>query len=169
MTAPPTRMSRQDFVARFGDVFEHSAWITEAAYDKGLSAEADSAEGLHASLCAVLASASDEKKLGLIRAHPDLAGRLAVAGELTAASTAEQASAGLDRCSAEEYARFQVLNQAYKGKFGFPFIMAVKGRSRAEILDAFERRLENDPDREFATALSEVERIALLRLQALLP
>ncbi len=169
MTAPPSRMSRQDFVARFGDVFEHSAWIAEAAYDRGLSTDADSAEGLHAILCAILASASDEQKLALIRAHPDLAGRLALAGELTAASTTEQASAGLDRCSAEEYARFQTLNEAYMEKFGFPFIMAVKGRGRSEILAAFERRLENDPDNEFATALSEVERIALLRLQVLLP
>ena len=169
MTAPPTRMSRQDFVVRFGDVFEHSAWIAEAAYDKGLPAEADGAESLHAIFCAVLASASDERKLALIRAHPDLAGRLALAGELTPASTAEQASAGLDRCTVEEYARFQTLNEAYKEKFRFPFVMAVKGRSRAEILAAFERRLENDPDSEFATALSEVERIALLRLQALLP
>ena len=103
-------------------------------------------------------------KLALIRAHPDLAGRLAIAGELTAASTSEQASAGLDHCTPEELARFQDLNQAYKARFDFPFIMAVKNRSRQEILAAFEARLANSPEQEFDTALAEIHKIALLRL-----
>jgi OHCU decarboxylase len=87
-----------------------------------------------------------------------------VAGELTTDSASEQASAGLDRCSPEEFARFQGLNAAYKAKFGFPFIIAVRGLGRAEILAAFERRLGNDVETEFATALGEINRIALLRL-----
>jgi OHCU decarboxylase len=162
-------MSEAEFVGRFGGVFEHSAWIAEAAWRVGLWPEADGAEGLHAQLCAVLRTASSARKLELLRAHPELAGRLAVAGQLTDASSSEQANAGLDRCTAEEYARFQSLNADYQAKFGFPFIMAVKGRSRQEILAAFERRLHNARDEEMAAALGEVEKIALLRLKELLP
>ncbi|MGH6830934.1 MAG: 2-oxo-4-hydroxy-4-carboxy-5-ureidoimidazoline decarboxylase, partial [Methylocella sp.] len=98
---------------------------------------------------------------------PDLAGRLAVGGELTTESTLEQASAGLDKCTPDEFRRFTRLNDSYKRKFPFPFIMAVKGKSRAEILDAFERRIHNDPETEFRTALAEVHKIALLRLRDL--
>ena len=165
----PSQMSEAEFVGRFGGVFEHSAWIAEAAWRVGLWPEADGAEGLHAQLCAVLRTASSARKLELLRAHPELAGRLAVAGQLTDASSSEQANAGLDRCTAEEYARFQSLNADYQAKFGFPFIMAVKGRSRQEILAAFERRLHNARDEEMAAALGEVEKIALLRLKELLP
>jgi OHCU decarboxylase len=103
----------------------------------------------------------------LIRAHPDLAGKAQIAGELTADSTSEQASAGLDQCSIEEYERFQSLNEAYRDKFGFPFVMAVRNSSLAEILDAFGGRLENDPDVEFETALAEIHKIARLRLEAM--
>ncbi len=164
----PSRMSRAGFVARFGGVFEHSPWIAEAAFDAGLGAEEDRAETLHAAMTAVLRRAARSRKLALIRAHPDLAGRLAIERGLTAASSAEQAGAGLDHCTAEEYARFAALNDAYKAKFGFPFIMAVKGRRRDEIRAAFERRLENDAETEFETALAEIERIALFRLRDLL-
>jgi 2-oxo-4-hydroxy-4-carboxy-5-ureidoimidazoline decarboxylase len=166
---PPCRMSREAFIERFGGVFEHSPWIPAAVWDAGLTPKQDSALGLHAAMVRALRQASDERKLELIRAHPDLAGRLAVQGELTAASSQEQASAGLDRCTPEEFARFQALNDAYRARFGFPFIMAVKGRRRAEILAAFEDRLANDPVREFETALDEIERIARLRLESLLP
>jgi OHCU decarboxylase len=162
-------MDRTPFTARFGGVFEHSPWIAEAAWEAGLGPDQDSAEGLHAALCAVFRAAGPERQLGVLRAHPDLAGRLAVAGELTASSSAEQASAGLDRCTPAEFARFQDLNTRYISRFGFPFIMAVKDRSRAEILDAFGRRIDNATDTEFATALAEVEKIALLRLKDLLP
>ncbi|MGH6914759.1 MAG: 2-oxo-4-hydroxy-4-carboxy-5-ureidoimidazoline decarboxylase, partial [Geminicoccales bacterium] len=165
----PSQMTFVEFVQRFGGVFEHSPWVAEAAWRVGLWPEADSAKGLHAQLCAVLRTASPARKLELLRAHPELAGRLAVAGQLTEASSAEQASAGLDRCTPEEYARFQSLNGDYEARFGFPFVMAVKGRSRQEILAAFERRLGNDPDEELASALEEVETIALLRLRELLP
>ena len=170
MSVPrPSTMDRDLFTARFGGVFEHSPWIAEAAWEAGLGHGHDTAEGLHAALCTVFRAADHDRQLGVLRAHPDLAGRLAVAGELTASSSAEQASAGLDRCTAEEFARFQQLNAGYVERFGFPFIMAVKGRSRAEILAAFERRAGNPRDTEFATALAEVETIALLRLKDLLP
>jgi OHCU decarboxylase len=165
----PTGMDRATFVATFGQVFEHSPWIAEAAYDQGLPPDADSAPGLHHALCAVLHAAPDVRKKALIDAHPDLAGRLARAGRLTASSSKEQASAGLDQLTDAERARFTELNDAYKGRFGIPFIMAVKGRSKDEILEAFERRLEHDPATERATALEQIERIALLRLEELLP
>lgn len=160
-------MPQRDFVARFGEVYEHSPWIAEALYERGLSAAEDHPEGLAAALSAVLAQADFAAKMELIRAHPDLAGRAAVAGDLTDASRAEQAGAGLDRCSPEEFRRFQELNEAYKAKFGFPFILAVGGRSRRDILAAFEARLGNDPDTEFGTALQEIDRIARLRLEAM--
>ncbi len=165
----PSRMDRTAFLARFGHVFEHSPWVPEGAFDAGLTPAADTAEGLHAAMIAVLRAAPRERQLALLNAHPDLAGKLAVCGELTADSTSEQASAGLDRCTPEEFQRFTGLNDAYKAKFGFPFILAVKGRTRAEILEAFERRIHNTPEEEFATALAQVERITLLRLKDLLP
>ncbi len=171
MTPPldPRALSRDDFVATFGGVFEHSPWIAEAAFDAGLPAEAETAAGLHRTLCGVLRAASRARQQALIDAHPDLAGRLALAGRLTAESGKEQASAGLGALTDAERARFTALNDAYRARFGFPFIMAVKGRGKDEILAAFERRLGNDSEAEFAEALSQVERIALLRLEDLLP
>ncbi len=164
----PRLLARADFVATFGGIFEHSPWIAEAAFDAGLPKTADSAAGLHRALCAVLRTAPRDRQKALIEAHPDLAGRLALAGKLTADSNREQASAGLDALTEDELARFTGLNDAYKDKFGFPFIMAVKGRDKSEILAAFERRLDNDAEAEFAEALSQIERIALLRLEDLL-
>ena len=163
----PTAMTRPEFVKGFGGIYEHSPWVAEAVYDARLAPAHDSLEALHAAMVEAVALAPRPRKLELLRAHPDLAGRLAIAGGLTAASSAEQASAGLNACTPDEFARFQALNAAYREKFGFPFIMAVKGRSRAEILAAFERRVANDPDAEFATALGEVHKIALLRLRDL--
>ncbi len=165
----PRALTRGDFVAAFGGIFEHSPWIAEAAFDAGLPAEADSAAGLHRALCAVLRIAPRDRQEALIHAHPDLAGRLALAGRLTAESNREQASAGLDTLTEDELVRFTSLNDSYKARFGFPFIMAVKGCDKAEILAAFERRLQNDAEAEFAEALAQVERIALLRLMDLLP
>ncbi len=165
----PSRQSRAAFVARFGGVWEHSPWIAEGAFDAGLTAAHDTAGGLHAAMAAVMRAAAEPAKLALIRAHPDLAGKLAAAGRLTAESTGEQASAGLDRLTDGERAEFTRLNDAYKARFGFPFILAVKGRSKGEIRDAFLARLQNDAAAEFAEALSQIERIALLRLKDLLP
>jgi OHCU decarboxylase len=112
-------------------------------------------------------NASSDRQLALIRAHPDLAGKAAVAGELTDDSETEQSRAGLDRCSPEEYARFQALNDEYRRKFGFPFVMAVRNSSRGDILAAFESRLGNDYDEEFENALIEIHKIARMRLVAL--
>lgn len=163
----PATLSRDAFVARFGGIYEHSPWIAEDCHRAGLPEGADRPATLAAALGAVVDAAPEARRLELIRAHPDLAGRLGVAGSLTEASSEEQASAGLDRCSAEDYAAFTRLNEAYRARFGFPFIMAVRGRSRAEILRAFEARLANDPAGEFATAIAEIHRIALLRLRAM--
>ena len=165
----PSRMSRADFVARFGGVFEHSPWIAEQAFDAGLGPASDTADGLHVAMTAKMRAAGDTQKLALIRAHPDLAGKLAQAGRLTPESTGEQASAGLNMLTDAERGDFTRLNDAYQAKFGFPFIIAVKGRTKAEIKAAFETRLGNDQPTEFATALEQVERIALLRLRDLLP
>lgn len=165
----PSRMSKPLFLTRFGGIFEHSPWVAEAAFASGFGPEADTAPGLHAAMVKAMRAGSDEQKRALILAHPDLAGRLAVAKQLTADSTKEQASAGLDRLSPDELAEFTRLNDAYKAKFGFPFILAVKGLLKAEILQNFRTRIDNSMTDEFATALAEIERIALLRLGDILP
>ncbi|MCZ7471338.1 2-oxo-4-hydroxy-4-carboxy-5-ureidoimidazoline decarboxylase [Agrobacterium sp. O3.4] len=161
--------ARQEFVARFGGVFEHSPFIAERAYDAG-AVEGDlTAKVVHAALTAQFRAASEAERLGVLRAHPDLAGKLAIAGELTADSRNEQAGAGLDRLSPAEHARFTELNSAYTQKFGFPFIIAVKGLNRHDILSAFETRIGNGAAEEFETATAQVEKIAWLRLSAMLP
>lgn len=161
-------MTRDEFLDRFGGVFEHSPFIAERAFDAGLIEEPLVAEVVHDALCQYFRTASQAERLGVLRAHPDLAGKLAIAGELTAESANEQAGAGLDRLTSEQHARFTELNQRYVEKNGFPFIIAVKGLDRFAILDAFERRINNGVDVEFETACLQVEKIALLRLQALL-
>jgi 2-oxo-4-hydroxy-4-carboxy-5-ureidoimidazoline decarboxylase len=163
----PQALSRAAFLALYGPVYEHSPWIAEAVFDFGLTEDHQTAEGLQAAMAAVAEAAPQARRLALLRAHPDLAGRLEIRGELTPQSAAEQAGAGLGDCSPAEFQRFTALNEAYKAKFGFPFIMAVKGRSRAEILAAIEHRVGNDPAAEFRTALDEVHKIALLRLRQL--
>jgi len=160
-------MSLLEFVARFGGVYEHSPWIAEALYRRGLTPAEDTPDGLAAAMADVLSGADNDSKFALIRAHPDLAGRAAIAGALTEASKTEQAGAGLDRCSPEEYRRFQAMNEAYKAKFRFPFILAVGGKTRHDILAAFEARLGNDRDTEFRTALEQIDRIARLRLDTM--
>ena len=158
-------MSQPEFIARYSGIYEHSAWVAEEAAP--FVADSTDLDAIAAVMADCVDNASTEKQLELIRAHPDLAGKAQVAGELTADSTSEQSSAGLDQCSAEEYDRFQALNSAYHDKFGFPFVMAVRNSSRTEILEAFGSRLENDPDMEFETALAEIHKIARLRLQAM--
>ena len=165
----PSRMPRADFVARFGSIFEHSPWIAERAYELELGRAHDSAGGLHNALARVFRSASDEERLGVLKAHPDLAGKLAAAKRLTAESSAEQASAGLDALTDAEREKFTRLNTAYVEKFGFPFIIAVRGLTKADILAAFRCRIDNARDEEFATACRQVERIAALRLKDILP
>jgi OHCU decarboxylase len=162
-------MGRDEFVAAFGSIFEHSPWVAERAFGLELGPAHDCAAGLHNALARAFRSASAEERLGVLKAHPDLAGRLAQAKRLTAESTAEQASAGLDALTDDERATFTRLNESYTQKFGFPFIIAVKDHGKAGILAAFRARIDNDRDEEFTTACRQVERIAELRLAALLP
>lgn len=165
----PSRMSRARFVSRFGGIFEHSPWISERAFDLELGPAHDSATGLHNALARVFRSASPDERLGVLTAHPDLAGKLAQAKRLTAESTAEQSSAALDALTDAERATFQQLNAEYVAKHGFPFIIAVRDNSKDTILQAFRQRIDNDTDTEFATACAQVERIAELRLKDILP
>jgi OHCU decarboxylase len=164
---PPRAMDYSAFVAKFGGVYEHFPEIAMRAFGNGLSPETDTPEGLAGTMAAVAASLDRAAKLKLIRNHPDLAGKAAIAGELTEASKSEQAGAGLADCTPEEFARFQALNDAYKEKFGFPFVIAVAGLDRQAILDAFERRIENGVGQEFSEALAEIDKIARLRLETL--
>ena len=155
----------EQFVSRYGGIYEHSPWVAEAVADE--VALGDDIERIATVMADCVDNASAERQLELIRAHPDLAGRAQIAGELTVASSSEQASAGLDQCTAEEYDKFQALNRRYRAKFGFPFVMAVRDSGRGEILASFEQRLGNDPATEFETALIEIHKIARLRLQAM--
>ncbi|MCG9649376.1 2-oxo-4-hydroxy-4-carboxy-5-ureidoimidazoline decarboxylase [Vibrio brasiliensis] len=161
----PSTMERAEFVSHFGDVYEHSPWVAESVYDQGLNDNDDVIANLHQRMASALLDANRQQQLDLINAHPDLAGRAAVNGELTAASTAEQAGAGIDQCSADEFEKFTTYNNSYKSRFNFPFIMAVKGANRYQILESFEKRLGNDSETEFATAIQEINKIALFRLR----
>lgn len=161
----PSKMSAGEFVDAFGALYEHSPWVAERTYREGVSPNWDNFDGLANALSATLEKADNEEKLALIRAHPDLAGKAALAGSLTRESSSEQSSAGLDHCSVDELKRFHSLNDAYKMKFEFPFIMAVKGSNRHSILAAFEQRIDNSPQKEFDTAIAEINKIARLRLQ----
>ncbi|MFD0981061.1 allantoinase PuuE [Tropicimonas aquimaris] len=163
----PSEMPRDAFVAQFGGVFEHSPWIAERAHGLELGPAHDTATGVHSALARAFRSASDEERLGVLQAHPDLAGKIATAKRLTADSTAEQASAGLDALTDAERDAFTELNAAYTEKFGFPFIIAVRDHDKAGILAGFRRRLDNDRATEFAEACTQVERIAELRLKAM--
>jgi len=158
------QMSAPEFRGALGGVFEHSAWIAERARAARPFA---SLEALHAAMVRVVRDASREEQLALLRAHPDLAGRAARAGTLSAASLAEQSSAGLDRLTDEEHARFGRLNASYREKFGFPFIIAVRKQDKTATLAAFERRLGNTVEEEIEAALAQVFDITRLRLDAL--
>ncbi len=159
------RMSTAEFISALGGIFEHSPWVPDRAAAKRPFASLDS---LHGAMVAAMWAASEAEKLALLRAHAQLAGTEADAGTLTAHSTSEQDSVGLTRLSVEEKARIVSLNAAYLDKHGFPFIIAVKLRSKREIFSEFERRVNNPRDVEFTTALAEVGRIARIRLEALL-
>lgn len=165
----PSRMDRDAFVARFGGIYEHSPFIAERVWDGEMGAAHDSAAGLSGAMARVFRAASDAERLGVLNAHPDLAGKLAQARRLTAESTAEQASAGLDALTDAERATFQRLNADYVAKHGFPFIIAVRDHDKQGIMAAMERRLANDTRTERAEAERQVTRIAQLRLQEVLP
>jgi 2-oxo-4-hydroxy-4-carboxy-5-ureidoimidazoline decarboxylase len=153
--------TRAAFIDALGDIFEHSPWVAEAAAGERPFA---TLAALYDRLSGALLGAGAEQQLTVIKAHPDLAGKAARAGTLTAESTAEQASAGLDRLSDEEYATFHRLNEAYKQKFGFPFIIGVRRHTKDSILDQLERRRAHDIAAERNTALREILRIVALRL-----
>jgi len=154
-------LSDEAFVDRLGFLFEHSPWVVERAAGRRPFAD------LHAGLMQVVAQATQDERLALVRAHPELAGKAALDRTLTEASTAEQASAGLDRLSQAEFDRFHALNDAYRERFGFPFVICVRKTDKAGILAAMQRRLANDRDAELAAALAEVGEIVRLRLEDL--
>lgn len=159
----PGALDRAAFLARFGGVYEGSPWAAEAVWPQAQAGELDAPGALVAAMRAAVDAAPRETKLALIRAHPELASRARMAD----ASVKEQAGAGLDACTPEEFAAFQRLNGAYNVRFGFPFIVAVKGMSRGDILAAFEARLGNDPETEFQTAMTQIHRIAGFRIAEL--
>jgi 2-oxo-4-hydroxy-4-carboxy-5-ureidoimidazoline decarboxylase len=152
------------FTRALGAVFEHSPWVAENAWPARPFATVGD---LHAAMVAAVRRATTDQRVALLRAHPDLAGQAARAGTISADSATEQASAGLDRLTGEEYERFHRLNVAYRDTFGFPFIFAVRQHHKAGILAAFERRLGHRREQEIDAALAEVAKIARLRLEGL--
>ncbi len=159
----PSRLSHAEFLARFGAVYEASPWVAEGVWPAVEAGDLDDPAALAEALRAEVDAAPRVMQLALIRAHPELASRARMAD----ASVREQSGAGLDQCSPAEFEAFQRLNAAYNDRFGFPFIVAVKGLARADILRAFETRLANEPETEFATAIAEIHRIAGFRLAEL--
>jgi 2-oxo-4-hydroxy-4-carboxy-5-ureidoimidazoline decarboxylase len=156
-------MDKEAFVAAFGGIFEHSPWVAERAYDRRPFA---SVPDLHAAMADAVRAAPREQQTALLLAHPDLAGKEARTGSMTASSVAEQASAALDRLSPEEMARIALLNRAYRDRHGFPFIVAVRHYTKAGIFHEFERRIGNDTPSEHAWALSQVFAITRMRLES---
>jgi len=159
------QLGQTDFGRIVGPVFEHSPWIADLTWTKRPFA---SLKNLHRALCETVKNTRDDKQLALIRAHPDLVGRAALAGTLTRESTGEQASAGLNKLSPEEIDLFQKQNAAYKNKFGFPFVVCARLNKKEAILTGFEHRLNNSREQEIKTALEEIFKIAELRLRDLI-
>lgn len=155
-------LDRKNFVARFGPLYEHSPWVAESASEKR---PFESLSGMHGSFQQALREAPSKRRIALIKAHPDLAGKAAMAGDLTPESTQEQASVGLDRLSYEEYATFTKLNNAYKEKFDFPMIFAVREHTKDSIIKNAGTRLDNSREEEIERALGEINKIARYRLE----
>ncbi|PHQ70396.1 MAG: OHCU decarboxylase [Sneathiella sp.] len=164
---PPSQMTHAEFMSTFSDIYEHSPWVAQSVWEEEISKEHDEIEALASVMAGVVETAGEARKAALIKAHPDLAGKAAVQDNLTEASTSEQAGAGLDDCTPEEFEQFQSYNKRYKAKFGFPFIKAVKNSNRLEIIAGFEERLGNSAAEEFKTALAEIDKIARFRLMEL--
>lgn len=160
----PSKTTKETFMEIYGGIYEHSPWIAEAAWHSKNGENLDTANALHHAMRSAVDTADETARLRLICAHPDLAGKAAVRGELTNESRSEQKGAGLDACSPQEFEEFQILNKAYRQKFGFPFIIAVKGHDRHSILASFRTRLNHDRAVEFETALTQIHKIASLRL-----
>lgn len=157
-------LPREEFVRALGGIFEHSPWVAEQVHPQR---PFSSVSELHAAMVKVIEEAGADAHLTLIRHHPELAGKAAIRGELTPESTAEQAGAGLDQCSPEEYANLTALNQAYREKFGFPFILAVRGYDRKGIIDEFRRRAALTREEEMAESLKQIYKIGRFRLDDL--
>ncbi len=157
-------MDKASFLVRFGGVYEHSPWVAGTAYDAGAERDVSDAGALSDCFEKVFMTTSSQRQMTVLRAHPELACAQAKFSQLTSASQDEQSGAGLNQCSAEEFGSFKQLNADYGKKFGFPFIIAVKGRKRQEILQVFQARLNNDEATEFQTALKQVCRIARIRI-----
>ena len=164
MKIEPGELDRNEFMEIFGRVFEHSPWIAENVWNDGLDLRHDTAAGMHEVMCNEIRQADEEQKLELLRAHPPLACAISQEG-LSQTSRGEQRLSGLDQCSEEEFAEFKRLNTAYLEKFGFPFILAIKGFQRKQILEIFRKRIEHEPEEEFQAALTQVMKIGLFRLQ----
>lgn len=164
----PSELTETEFLATFGGVFEKSPWIAEALCQSGMAEAYNSADGLHNAMAGIFKASTHERRLNVLLAHPDLAGKLAQRGELTPESTNEQKSAGLDQLTPEEFSQFQELNTAYMDKHGFPFIIAVKGLTKSEILTQFKVRVNNSNPVEFNEACMQVEKIAKLRITEIL-
>ena len=164
MKLKASQADKATFMAAYGHIYEHSPWVAEGTWLANDPSDLDTLDKLATAMAKVVDAADEAAKMKLICAHPDLAGKAALRDELTAESRSEQAGAGLDQCSAEELEEFTNLNSAYKAKFGFPFIVAVKGLDRHDILAAFRARLNHDRPQEFETALTQIHKIARLRL-----
>jgi 2-oxo-4-hydroxy-4-carboxy-5-ureidoimidazoline decarboxylase len=156
------RMDEEAFVANFGDIAEHSPWVARAAF--GMHPFADHG-GLVAAFHAAILAADHNAQHALLNEHPDLAGKAAIAGELAPESYNEQTGAGLDRMTPDEYELFTALNNRYRARHGIPFIRAVKGSTKAQVIAAFQKRVDNPPETEFETALQQVARIIRFRLE----
>ena len=167
MELDKSTFKKSTFRAKFGAVFEHSAWVADAVYDSGKDLVSSDTETLCRHFESVFMASAPELQLETLRAHPQLVGALADPADLTSDSAREQSGAGLDRCSRDEMKAFDDLNTAYVAKFGFPFIIAVKGRNRQAILDEFRRRLQNDDVTEYQTALRQVCQIARFRIEGM--
>ena len=154
------KLSRNEFVETFTNIFEKTTWIAEKLYNQK---PFDSFENLRSKMLEIFETASKETQLKILKAHPDLADKVTV-NLLTTNSRTEQSNAGLDQCSEEEFNEFKNLNKAYKQRYGFPFIIAVKGKNKIEILNEFKKRISNSVDNEFNGALLQVSKIANLRL-----
>ncbi len=159
-----SQLDQTSFCTRLDGIFEHSPWVAERAWSQRPFQLVDD---LHRAMTDVVSNASQAEQLALIKAHPELAGKEATTGTLTDASASEQRGAGLDQCSGDELARLRQLNASYLERFGFPFVIAVKGLSRYQIMDAIEARLNNDANTEFQRCLQEISKIARFRLDAL--
>jgi len=157
--------TKEEFISHLNGVYEHSPWVAERTYDLSPFTNIDD---LHTKMQQCVLNSSDETKLSLIANHPELAGKEAAQGSLTTASLSEQANSGLSHCSADELQQFKQFNQQYRGQFGFPFVVAVKGLTRYDILELMQQRMLNSKQQEFDTCIEQIGKIAGFRLIALL-